>query len=116
MNKQAIAAQFLREAEELLKQAQAKTASPGVQITSISIDGYRIEPARVRLIRDSENAGRFLIEFVLKEGRNRQIRNMCEQAGLKIHRLVRRKTAGITLSGLKPGQWRDVSVKETAHL
>ena len=54
MNKQEIAAQFLREAEELLKQAQAKTASPGVQITSISIDGYRIDdfPIALRTIGD----------------------------------------------------------------
>ena len=54
MNKQERAARFLREAEELLKQAQVQTASPGVQITSISINGCRVTgfPIALRTIGD----------------------------------------------------------------
>lgn len=54
MNKQEKAAEFLREAETHLKQVQAQTASPGVQITSISIDGSRLDgfPIALRTIGD----------------------------------------------------------------
>jgi hypothetical protein len=54
MNKQERAAEFLKEAETHLKQAQAQTASPGVQIMSISIDGCRVAgfPIALRTIGD----------------------------------------------------------------
>lgn len=80
------------------------------------IDGYRIQPAKVNVLRKGEKNGRFLLEFVLKEGRKRQIRKMCEQAKLKVHRLVRVRIRNLTLSGLKPGQWRNLSSKEVEEL
>ena len=73
------------------------------------LDGTLTRPARVRLVaRRSEADG--VLEMVLSEGRNRQIRRMCEICGLEPARLVRVEEAGVTLRGLKPGQWRDVEI------
>lgn len=73
------------------------------------LDGTLTRPARVRLVtRRSESDG--VLEFVLSEGRNRQIRRMCEICGLDPARLVRVEEAGVTLRGLKPGRWRDVEI------
>jgi hypothetical protein len=54
MNKQERAAEFLREVETFLKQAQAQTATPNIQIKSISPDGYRVSgfPIALRTIGD----------------------------------------------------------------
>lgn len=99
------------------------TVSGNVNYTSLGklrsrlvIDGYRIQPAKVTILRNGERTGRLLLEFVLKEGRKRQIRKMCEQVELKVHRLVRVRIRNLTLAGLKPGQWRDLSSKEVEEL
>jgi len=80
------------------------------------IDGYRIQPAEVECLGAGEKAGRFLLEFTLREGRNRQIRKMCELAGLRIHRLVRVRIGNLRLTGLRPGQWRDLNASEIKRL
>jgi len=74
--------------------------------STMTIDDYKIRPVKVELIK-KENAGEFSLQFTLKEGRNRQIRKMCEQVNLKVRKLVRTKMGNLTLSGLKPGEWKD---------
>ena len=71
----------------------------------IDIDGYTTLPAIVSVLKREP---RPVLEFVLHEGRNRQVRRLCERSGLKVHRLVRTRVGTISLSGLKPGQWRDI--------
>jgi len=84
--------------------------------SSMLIEGYRIRPAKVRVLRPSDKSGRWILEFILKEGRKRQIRMMCEQAGLKIHRLTRVKINGLSLAGLQTGKWRDLTPEELKEL
>ena len=72
------------------------------------IDGYRIRPAKVRILKLSSGSGYALLEFVLKEGRNRQVRKMCSAAGLRVHRLLRVAIGSITAAGLRAGEWRDL--------
>lgn len=76
----------------------------------LKIDGYRIRPAQVAI--EWEEPWETALSFVLYEGRNRQIRNMCEQAGLRIQRLIRREHAGIRLGNLAPGTWTDLTPDE----
>ncbi len=76
----------------------------------MEIDGYIIKPVKVRILSRSDKAAR--LEFRLTEGRNRQIRKMCEKAGLKVQRLERVSYGGIKLGGLKPGDWRYLSDEE----
>lgn len=75
------------------------------------IDDYKIHPVKVTILPYKYKGNRYLLQFELKEGRNRQIRRMCDQVGLKIHRLVRTEFAGLVLDGLKPGQWKEIVVK-----
>ena len=51
-------------------------------------------------------------EIILEEGRNRQIRKMCEALGYVVQVLHRTQVAGITLSGLNPGQWANLAEEE----
>jgi len=80
------------------------------------LDGYRVQPARVRILRKGAKPGRTILEFVLKEGRKRQIRLLCAAADLTVERLVRTRINQLELSGLKPGQWREATAKDLARL
>jgi len=93
--------------------------NPGAMRTLRSrlvIEGYRIRPANVRVLRRGEKPGRVLLEIVLCEGRRQQIRQMCAQAGLRVHRLVRVRVGNLHLAGLKPGQWRELDREELEAL
>lgn len=71
-------------------------------------------PARVRLrLREP---GRTVFELTLHEGRNRQVRRMCEAVGHPVVDLVRVRYAGLTLRGLAPGQVRPLGREELERL
>lgn len=78
------------------------------------IDGKPTEPARVEVI--SEEEGRTVLEFSIKEGRNRQIRKMCETVGLEVARLKRKSIGGIKLGMLPIGKWRNLTPEEVKFL
>jgi pseudouridine synthase len=80
------------------------------------IDGYRIRPAQVEVLKPGATAGRTVLQFVLREGRNRQIRRMCEAAGLTVHRLVRTRIRSLACGALRPGEWRDLTPAELRDL
>ncbi|MGE5320669.1 MAG: pseudouridylate synthase, partial [Hyphomicrobiaceae bacterium] len=66
----------------------------------LSLDGRALRPAKVGW----QNADQ--LRFVLKEGRKRQIRRMCELVGLKVVGLKRVRIGRVRLGDLPPGQWR----------
>ncbi len=67
-------------------------------------------PARVR------RTGRSRLELVLHEGRNRQVRRMCEAVGHPVRRLRRTGYAGLDVQGVAPGEWRELGGDEVAAL
>ena len=81
---------------------------------SMTIDGYRIRGAEVAIERMTPSGAVLLI--TIREGRNRQIRKMCEQAGLKVTRLCRISEGGVKLGDLKSGAWRELTRAEIALL
>ena len=81
---------------------------------AMTIDGYLLRPVEVRQVREAGTHA--VLEFVLHEGRNRQIRKMCANAGLNVVRLTRTAVGPITLDGLKPGEYRILSPDEIAAL
>ena len=81
---------------------------------SMLIDGYRTRGARVEIERLTDAGGVLLI--TIGEGRNRQVRKMCEQVGLRVTRLCRISEGGLMLGELKSGQWRELTRAEIARL
>ncbi len=78
--------------------------------TGVVIDGRPSMPASVRVITAEKE--RTVLEIVLEEGRNRQIRKMCEALGLEVARLKRTAIGPIKLGMLQPGQWRELTPDE----
>lgn len=80
----------------------------------MEIDGYVTRPARVDILEiKGEDA---LLSVTIHEGRNRQVRKMCEAAGLKVTKLVRVSEGGVELGALKSGKWRRLTEEELAML
>lgn len=80
----------------------------------MEIDGYQIKPVKVSIIERKE--GYTVLKFVLCEGRNRQIRKMCEQLELQILRLKRVTVGELTIGMLTPGKWKYMNFKEISYL
>ena len=78
------------------------------------IDGRMTAPAQVTVLEKQE--GRTVIEIVLFEGRNRQIRRMCEELGIEVARLKRTSIAGVKLGMLPQGKWRELTEQEVSHI
>ncbi|MGM9587084.1 MAG: pseudouridine synthase [Candidatus Limivicinus sp.] len=76
----------------------------------MEIDGYVTSPAEVDILElKGEEA---LLAITIHEGRNRQVRKMCEAAGLKVTRLMRVSEGGVELGSLKSGKWRRLTEEE----
>ncbi len=78
------------------------------------IDGYRIRPVEVRLIADRGTST--IVEMKLREGRNRQIRKMCDACGFDVKRLRRVAIGDLELGDLPHGRWRSLSHEEIVYL
>jgi 23S rRNA pseudouridine2605 synthase len=106
-----------REVEKtyLVKVRGQLTAAMAEQMRSgIALDDGVTQPAKVAHIRSSGSNCWF--EVTLKEGRNRQVRRMCEFFGLVVVRLKRIKVGFLTLDGLRPGSFRLLQSAEIAKL
>ena len=82
--------------------------------SALVIDGYKIRPVEVTL-GESDESGT-VMRMTLYEGRNRQIRKMCEAAGLTVKRLSRLSIGNIKLDGLPVGKWRYLERHEVDYL
>ena len=78
------------------------------------IDGYMIRRPEVRLIDTVGDLS--VVEIILSEGRNRQIRRMCDRAGYKIIRLTRTQIGKISAGDLPLGRWRYLTDDEVSYL
>lgn len=80
----------------------------------VELDGKMTAPAKVVVI--SHEQDRAMLEITLFEGRNRQVRRMCEAVGLNVARLSRIGIGNLRLGGLRPGQWRELEPREISSL
>lgn len=80
----------------------------------IVLDGYRIAPPEVRLLRRAGDKA--WIQVVIHEGRNRQVRRMCQAAGLAVLRLKRTREGDLRLGDLPLGKWRSLTEAEIENL
>ena len=92
---------YVSGAEELLKQP-------------IELDGYRIRPPKVRLLHTDEDRAK--LRITIHEGRNRQVRRMCQAAGMTVTRLRRISEGELRLGELPVGAWRHLTEQELEWL
>lgn len=82
--------------------------------SGVVIDGRKTKPCDVFVME--RRTDRTVLGFIIHEGRNRQIRKMCEVVGLEVLRLKRVEIAGVKLGGLKTGDWRPLNERELTRL
>ena len=81
----------------------------------VTLDGYRIQPPQVKLLREEEQ-GRAQLQITIHEGRNRQVRRMCAIAGMKVRKLLRVAEGCLELGNLPAGKWRYLTEQEVQML
>jgi 23S rRNA pseudouridine2604 synthase len=88
--------------KEYLVRVQGKISANGLTMLNhgLKLDGEMLKPARVSWLNDDQ------LRFILREGKKRQIRRMCELVGLKVTGLKRVRIGKIKLGDLPIGQWR----------
>ncbi len=88
--------------KEYLVRVEGKLDERGLALLNhgLSLDGKQLRPAKVEWANEDQ------LRFVLREGRKRQIRRMCELVGLRVTGLKRVRTGRVRLGDLPLGQWR----------
>ncbi len=80
----------------------------------ITLDGYTIRKPGIRLLGAKEDTAKLAV--TIHEGRNRQVRRMCEAAGLYVTRLIRVSEGSLCLGDLPKGKWRHLTRQELEKL
>jgi len=95
--------------KEYLVRVEGQLVENGLHLLQhgLSLDGKALRPAKVEWLNEDQ------LRFVLKEGRKRQIRRMCELVGLKVVGLKRVRIGGVRLGDLPLGEWRLLRADET---
>ena len=78
------------------------------------IDDYEIQPVEIEIVTRNDKVS--ILRMTLYEGRNRQIRKMCESLGLNILNLKRIAIGKISLGDLHPGKWRRLTQSQIKYL
>ena len=88
--------------KEYLVRVEGKLDAEGLKLLNhgLSLDGQALKPAKVGWQNEDQ------LRFVLREGKKRQIRRMCEQVGLRVTGLKRIRIGSVKLGDLPPGKWR----------
>lgn len=94
--------------KEYLVRVEGQLSPEGLALLNhgLSLDDEPLKPAQVRWQNDDQ------LRFILREGRKRQIRRMCELVGLKVVGLKRIRIGHVRLEDLPPGQWRYLGPEE----
>ena len=82
----------------------------------VEIGGYTTKPAKVKILKTDIEKNISRLEITIHEGKNRQVRKMCEAIGKKVQALHRTKIGNISVKTLKIGQWRYLTKKEIEEL
>ena len=75
-------------------------------------DDYLTKPAKVKILKIDEEKNISRVQIVIHEGKNRQIRKMCEAINKKVLALHRSKIGNLDVKDLKPGEWRYLKLNE----
>lgn len=84
--------------------------------TGIRLEDGMTSPGQSKLLKAESSSQRALVELTIHEGRNRQVRRMCEAIGHPVLTLERIRLGFLTLDGLKPGEFRKLTLEEVESL
>lgn len=82
----------------------------------VEIEDYVTKPAKVKILKTDTEKDISRLEITIHEGKNRQVRKMCEAVGRKVQALHRSKIGNIDVKDLKLGTWRYLKQQEVEHL
>ena len=82
----------------------------------VTLDGYTIRKPEIKLERKSQTSDRAELLVTIHEGRNRQVRRMCDLAGMNVLRLIRISEGKLQLGRLPSGKWRYLTPEEVEML
>lgn len=82
----------------------------------VELSDGKTAPARVKIIDNNPLKGRTKVEVIIHEGRNRQVRRMFEAVQCDVKALKRTEFAGLNLSGVKRGEYRELTAEELSYL
>ena len=88
----------------------------GMLEKGVEIEDYITKPAKVRILKTDTEKDISRLEITIHEGKNRQVRKMCEAVGRKVQALHRRKIGNLDVKDLKLGTWRYLNEKEIKYL
>lgn len=91
----------------IVKKEEVEKLKKGVEI-----EDYITKPAKVKILKIDEEKNQSRLEITIHEGKNRQVRKMCEAIGHKVLALHRSKIAGIDVKDVPLGKWRYLNSKE----
>ena len=95
----------------IINKEEVETLKNGVKI-----EDYTTRPARVKILKTDEEKNISRLEITIHEGKNRQVRKMCEAIGKKVIALHRSKIGEIEVKDLPLGKWRYLTKKEIEKL
>ena len=81
----------------------------------VTLDGYTIHKPEVKLLKMLPD-GKVVLSVTIHEGRNRQVRRMCDLAGMRVTRLIRMSEGALRLGNLPLGKWRYLTPAEVELL
>lgn len=100
---------YIAEVEGVPTAEEMRTFAKGVYI-----DGKKTYPAKIRIVKETKKNS--ILEIIIHEGRNRQVKKMCEEIGHKVVTLHRQAIGKIVIDGVKEGKYRHLTQKEINDL
>ncbi len=82
----------------------------------IRIEGKKTAPARFEILSTDAATQTSIVQLTIHEGRNHQVKNMLKAVGLPVQKLKREMYGSLTLAGLRPGEYRELTKKEVNEL
>ena len=95
----------------IVKQEEVERLRKGVKI-----EDYVTKPAKVKILKTDDEKNISRLEIIIHEGKNRQVRKMCESIGHKVLALHRSKIAGLGVKDIPVGKWRYLSLEEVKRI
>ena len=84
--------------------------------SGVIIDGKKTSKAKAKILKIDKKNNSSIIELIIHEGRNHQVKNMFNAIGYEVLKLKRESVSFLTLDGLKSGEYRKLSIKEVKKL